>query len=169
MRLIKFRGKIDNRWAYSTPDNVRPLNSIGHWNWEQFWCSVGLDTVGQYVGMDDKHGKEIYDGDILGTDSHGNTSRGIVEFHKGAFKLRVISKNTSFFLYEGYMYPMDWEDWVVIGNIHDDGKQFKLIGLDYHFADAQEVNGIRELRNVRLHAVSIDTIANKQNRQEGRD
>lgn len=56
MRTIKFRGKFEGNWWYSTPDNN---------NWEQFWELVGKDTVGQYIGRNDRKNVEIYEDDIV--------------------------------------------------------------------------------------------------------
>lgn len=56
MREIKFRGKVlEGGWEYATPKS--------DW-WEQFWALVDLETVGEYVGLKDKRGNEIYEGDI---------------------------------------------------------------------------------------------------------
>ena len=121
MREIKFRGKsVDtSEWEYGLPTyslkedkfEIRyPLyDSDGYRGCSRY--EVIPETVGQFTGMKDKNGKEIYEGDVVEAIRYdGLVVTGVVEF-----------RDCSFVINTGYLTIYTWMDYQieVIGNIHD--------------------------------------------------
>jgi uncharacterized phage protein (TIGR01671 family) len=133
MRDIKFRGqKVDNKeWVYGgyyewngksyiVQKDIWDLTKL-----EAYLIEVIPETVGQYTGLKDKNGKEIYEGDLLKlTTKYGSTIK----------KVKWGSYNDDEYVYNGegwicngdFISDMGWETYghpkyeiEVVGNIHN--------------------------------------------------
>ncbi|EEX52053.1 phage conserved hypothetical protein TIGR01671 [Prevotella sp. oral taxon 472 str. F0295] len=117
-REIIFRGKSLNSkcWVYGDlrQDHIRKKTYIEY--------EVSPDTIGQYTGMKDANGKEIYEGDII--ESCG--FRHIVGYD--AKQARFSAKNINGPRDDGSSITQQWIDEcekVVIGNIYDNPELIK--------------------------------------------
>lgn len=141
MRDIKFRGKDRENWHYGDlvkeirhHDNKLFDGVITHIKNYEYnngtyvgdMFPVNPETVGQYTGLKDENGKEIYEGDIIEFSYDmfvGNfdtfIAKGKVVFEEGAFYVEVF-ENERTTKDEAYLlYSINLDTIELMGNIYD--------------------------------------------------
>jgi uncharacterized phage protein (TIGR01671 family) len=125
MREIKFRGKtLSGKWVYGyaakfahdsvpviledTEDGIEPRKIIS-------------DTVGQFTGLHDINGMEIYEGDIVAIAS---VIKGYVRYNARYWRYEIAAADEPL---ENERIPSGRpeECWMIIGNIHDNPEFLK--------------------------------------------
>lgn len=135
MREIKFRGKFvyaDSRtqelpWVYGTLLYIgdrrdKSVINNGYRNSE-----VLLDTVGQFTGLKDKNGKEIYEGDIVYSEfSDGSNSKCLVGWNEKKLCFGIMDEYAYRSKLEGYDFPKF--DNNILFSFFENSVRFEVVG-----------------------------------------
>lgn len=131
-REIVFRGKSkhNGEWLYGDLEynrqkdiaRIHTYNKAGMYEGQEI---VDAETVGQFAGLLDKNGKEIYEGDILRW--YDDNILYVVTFESGMFYASIKECNEGmiggFSLYRLTKY--DYRKCEIVGNIHDNPELLK--------------------------------------------
>lgn len=129
MRTIKFRGRANNSWVYGSLCIVEPEEFKEYGNSAYIGSGsttmVDINTIGQFTGLYDKNGKEIYEGDIVRYSLGDRKDVGYIGFHARSASFRVIAEHTDYGIgNRGELHELNLE---VIGNIHDNPELLKIM------------------------------------------
>ena len=123
MREIKFRAKeigSEGKWIVgdlhitATKPHIHSLSNKH---------LIKIETIGQFTGLYDKNGKEIYECDIVRYSLDDRKDIGYIGFHARSASFRVVAKHTDFGIgNRGELHESELE---IIGNIYDDPELLK--------------------------------------------
>lgn len=133
MRDFKFRGKmkVRDKWIYGDIAHVQGepciQTDVSEKNKHTIGWNVIPESIGQFTGLRDKNGKEIYEGDIICSyDSQNNTILHEVYYLESearfATKLIGYENLNEGSLTQKWINELDFE---VIGNIFDNPELLK--------------------------------------------
>lgn len=111
MREILFRGKTKrNEWIYGDliTHGIDFDDAIKQHHTREVW-DIKPESVGQFTGLTDKNGKNIFEGDIVRFRWQRDILTGYVVFDKGHY---CIKSNLDYLIFLN-------SEKEVIGNIHD--------------------------------------------------
>lgn len=124
MREIKFRAKHGKEWVYG---DLHLMSNKPHIHSDPFTRhAINVETIGQYTGLKDKNGKEVYEGDIIRSfDSNEEAILHCIVWEEARFVALYKGRNfrSKCFLNQDWLDEFDKE---VIGNICDNPKLMEM-------------------------------------------
>lgn len=127
IREIKFRGQKEHgrEWVYGNLIQFEwAVFIVKNGSFEERWRVIP-GTVGQYTGLKDKNGNEIFEGDIVVFPN--NSKYHIVDFHQSGFVLKSVDDKI-------VVYNIKSQSIEVVGNIYENPELVSTSNSNTRFA-----------------------------------